>query len=196
LDINEAIELISTRTNKPRDHAFTRILARIGAGELDATGIDDADERVAIFPHWARWVARFTESPLPEQGIFYFDTIRAAEEWRERRRRLERRDVDPTRWPLPPQRLRDVEVNAAQINRLWPPSAQRRRPTDAELDMWMAEKVTPSVKRDPTLIECREQTGATYRKALAAWGRVLPQKKRGRGSKDRYQVKSDTSNRT
>jgi hypothetical protein len=59
------------------------------------------------------------------------------------------------------------------------------RPTDAELDQWMAKNVTATVKRDSTLELCRKQTGATHREALAAWNRLPEDKKRRRGQKDR-----------
>jgi hypothetical protein len=49
------------------------------------------------------------------------------------------------------------------------PSSKRRRPDAAELDAWMEAK---AAKRDQTLRDCCDQTGATWRDADAAWKRL------------------------
>jgi hypothetical protein len=130
--IGDAIALVANRQNVVLDDAFAAIRERIAAGALKAEGIGDRAEKIVILPHWVRWLARFGDpsSIYPEAGTLWFDTRQATEEWRARRRDLQRRDAELTAWPLPPSRLRDITVSAAQIDELWPAPIATSHPAD------------------------------------------------------------------
>jgi hypothetical protein len=131
--IGDAIALAASRRNVSLDNALAEIISRIASGALDPEGIGERGETIAILPHWVRWIARFGEPPKipqPEHGILWFDTTQAVGEWRARRRDLERRDVESNRWPLPPPRLRNITVSAAQFDELWPAPIATSHPAD------------------------------------------------------------------
>jgi hypothetical protein len=121
--IGDAIAFVASRRNVSVDDALAEILSRIADGALDPEGIGERGEKIAILPHWSRWLACFgtpPKTPQPEHGILWFDTTQAIGEWRTRRRDLEGRDAEPSRCPLPPSRLRDITVSAVQLDELWP----------------------------------------------------------------------------
>ena len=60
-------------------------------------------------------------------------------------------------------------------------SRERQRPPADILDEWMAKNVKLGVKRDPTIADCCEATGATVRAAKEAWARVPADQRRWRG---------------
>ncbi len=115
-----------------------------------------------------------------------FGPIGRAEE-EARRRGQEWQDLDFGLWYgaiglTYPAAKRYVEgcglAGAARVLRDWFSDADQsrgKRPTDAELDEWMKRNVKPGAKRDPTIADCREATGATVRAAAAA-RRRLPDK--------------------
>jgi hypothetical protein len=60
---------------------------------------------------------------------------------------------------------------------------QRPKPTDAELDAWMARNFKPFDKRESTIKACMVATGADAREAAAAYGRVPKELRRQRGQR-------------
>ena len=131
--IGAAIALVASRRSVSLDDALAEIVARIASGALDPEGIGERGETIAILPHWVRWIARFGEPPKipqPEHGILWFDTRQAVGEWRARQRELERRDVEHSRWTLPPSRLRNTTVSSAQLDELWPAPIATGHPAD------------------------------------------------------------------
>lgn len=71
-------------------------------------------------------------------------------------------DVPPSPPGSPPEICGAASAAAAQT---------KPKPTPAKLDQWMNENVKSGSKRDQTVKECREHTGATWRTAVAAWKR-------------------------
>jgi hypothetical protein len=55
------------------------------------------------------------------------------------------------------------------------------QPTAAQLDEWMTRNVKLGAKRDPTILACRQEMGATVRAAKEAWARVPADRRRRRG---------------
>jgi hypothetical protein len=79
-------------------------------------------------------------------------------------------------------------AGAPRVRREWfgdPPKdkATRPKPTSDELDEWMRKNVQRGAKRDLTLKACRDATGATYREAAAAFGRLPQDLKLKRGQR-------------
>jgi hypothetical protein len=62
-------------------------------------------------------------------------------------------------------------------------SRERQRPSADILNKWMAENVKHGDKRDPTIADCCDKTGATVRQAKAAWTRLPADRKLKRGQK-------------
>ena len=72
-------------------------------------------------------------------------------------------------------------AGAPRVRREWFGAA----PTPGALDEWMWQNVERGAKRDPTLKACRDATGATYRDAAAAFGRLPQDLKLKRGQRTR-----------
>jgi hypothetical protein len=83
---------------------------------------------------------------------------------------------------------RELPNAAALMGRWFNPAASKlkssrepQRPSADILDEWMAKNVGIGVKRDPTIADCRDATGATVRAAIEAWRRVPADRRRRRG---------------
>jgi hypothetical protein len=74
-------------------------------------------------------------------------------------------------------------VGAPRVRQEWFGRTTRVKPTPHELDEWMLANVKRSAKRDPTIKECREATGATWRDSVAAYQRLPEERKRKRGQR-------------
>jgi hypothetical protein len=103
--------------------------------------------------------------------------------------RLDWRELILTRPALKTYLERTSLDGASRLLHEWFPDADRsrgkpptaKRPTDAQLDEWMTRNVKPGAKRDPTILDCRQETGATVRAAIAAWTRIPADRRRRRG---------------
>jgi hypothetical protein len=81
-----------------------------------------------------------------------------------------------------------VEICWTDVLRLWPepkvpPPTKLPRPTPIELDVWMQQHVTRGKKRDDVIQACHDETGATFRDAAAAWGRLPSELKLSKGQR-------------
>jgi hypothetical protein len=167
--IADAIDVLAKRLHASRDQAWKEIKSKVRRGSLSLDGIDETGRTVGIEAHWIDYIEPWETGDIPDResgSMIAFDLARAI-----RDRRADQREGRQCR-SVPPLRIRDLEVDCAQLASLWAEGTSRPEPP--------RKSSVPAALR-AAIKKVRTELGEPGKSPKAPWKRFCDQVRTERG---------------